>query len=71
MEGEACLILVDGLVVGMLLGGESDPDDDLLLLRQILHILLHPAQQDWPQRLLQLKPQASSGTAHFFDKTLA
>ena len=50
---ESHLLLVDGFVVGMLLGGEPDPDDDFLLLRQILNILLHPAQQKWTQRLLQ------------------
>lgn len=51
-QAKSHLLLVDGFVVGMLLGGEANPDNDFLLLRQILNVLLHPAQQKWTQRLL-------------------
>jgi hypothetical protein len=43
------LFAVDGLVEVALLGGELDPDNDLLLVRQILHVLLHAPQQHRPQ----------------------
>lgn len=49
----ACLLGVDGLVVGMLLLRQLYTHDDLLLLRQSLHVLFHSSQQDWPQLVLQ------------------
>lgn len=43
------LFAVDGLIKVALLGGELDPDNHLLLVRQILHVLLHAPQQHRPQ----------------------
>ena len=46
------LIAIKGLVVGALLVGELHPHHHLLLLRQVLHILLHTPKKKGSQLLL-------------------
>jgi hypothetical protein len=51
-EKRADVLLIQRLVVLALEHRELHPDDDLLLLGQRLHVLLHAPQQNGPQRLL-------------------
>lgn len=52
-DGNENLLGEESFVVQMLLPGELHPHNDLLFLRQLLNILLHPPQQDGFQVSLQ------------------